>query len=138
MSQPSSPPPVSGPFGQQAKPFARFDDLFAADPYPLAATALELFRMPKIEEDNVLNWLRGLVVEQAPSVFGLSYSLPPALEATLQRILLLWERALVAARTTEGRDRVSRRVLLLDPGLPTKSYGERLAVVSGGQPTDLR
>jgi len=126
------------PYGQSRKPFERFDDLFAADPHPLAATALELFRVPKIEEDDVVTWLRGLVAEQAPSVFGLSYNLPPALEATLQRILLLWERAVVAARTTEGRDRVSRMVLLLEPGLPAKPYGERLAVLRGERPSDLR
>lgn len=133
----TTPPTPQGPMAHQ-RPFARFDDLFAADPYPLAAAGLELFRQPELELDVLRAWLRGLVVEQPASVLGLAISTPRVLEATLQRMLLLWERALVAARVIEGRDVISVRVLLLAPSVPTQPYGERLALVRGEAVSDFR
>lgn len=138
MGQPPLPQHVPGPPGQPARPFGRFDDLFAADPYPLAAAGLGLFRSPKIDQSAVQTWLRSLVVEQAPTMLGLTYGVPPALEASEVRILLIWEHALVAARTLEGSDHVSRKVLLLAPAVITKPYAEQLAILQGDRTVDLR
>lgn len=113
--------PVSQP------PFATFDQLFAADPYELAAAALDLFHKPKIEQTRVQTWLRSLVAQKGETFLGINISEPPPLEATEHRILLIWERALVASRTLEGRDHTTAGVLLLDPGVRAMPYQQRLS-----------
>lgn len=119
--------------------FATFNDLFNADPYGLAAAAIDLFHQPKIHQHRVQTWLRSLVQEKGSTFLGLNISEPPPLEATEHRIVLIWERAMVASRTLEGADHAYASVLLLDPRIRTLPYQARLSQLraAAGVP-DLR
>lgn len=108
-------------------PFATFHDLFAADPYELAASALDLFGEPKIVQSELQDWLRALVAEKGESILGMHISEPPPLEATEHKIVLIWERAVVAVRTLEGRDYAWAGLLLLEPGIRSLHFTDRVA-----------
>ena len=120
-------------------PFATFNDLFAADAYGLAAAALDLFHQPKIDQSRLQTWLRSMVVQKGDTFLGINVSEPPPLEATEHRIVLIWERALVASRTLEGRDYAHAGLLLLDPQVRVMPYQQRLSHLrAAAGVTDLR
>ena len=132
-------PPEEIRVTQHPVPFATFNDLFAADPYGLAAAGLDLFQTPKIKQGRLQDWLRGLVMERGATFLGLAVSEPPPLEATEHRIILIWEHAMVAARTVDGSDHTSLGLLLLDPQVQGWPYEQRLAHLRRGPLTpDLR
>lgn len=107
-------------------PFVTFNDIFAADPYGLAAAGIDLFRTPKIKQSVLQQWLRSLVMEKGETFLGIAYTEPPPLEATEHRIVLIWERAMVASRTVDGSDHTSAGLLLLDPRIVSWPYEQRL------------
>ncbi|MFW6597560.1 hypothetical protein ACQBAU_03410 [Propionibacteriaceae bacterium Y2011] len=120
-------------------PFRTFGDLFAGDPYALAAAGLDLFQQPKIPQGRLQSWLRGLVAEKGQTFLGVSISEPPPLEATEHRIILIWEHSLVVARTVDGGDVVRAGLLLLDPRVLRWAHDQRRAHLRGGLgATDLR
>ncbi|MDN5726824.1 MAG: hypothetical protein L0G99_12985 [Propionibacteriales bacterium] len=113
----------------QQPPFGTDADLFAADPYPLAASALDLFNDTQIGQQRLQQWLRALVAGQVGNSLGL-FGGSVHLRAVEQRVLLIWEHALVASRM-QGRviDTATRNefVLLLDPDIVSLPYEQRLA-----------
>lgn len=118
--------------GVTQPPFATFNDIFAAEPYGLAAAGIDLFRTPKIKQSALQMWLRSLVMEKSETFLGLTISEPPPLEATEHRIVLIWEHAMVAARTVDGSDHTTPGLLLLDPRILTWPYDQRLTHLRGG------
>ncbi|HIT76576.1 MAG TPA: hypothetical protein IAA98_13410 [Candidatus Avipropionibacterium avicola] len=120
-------------------PFATFNDLFAAEPHGLAAAGLDLFRTPKIRQNDLQTWLRSLVMERGQTFLGLNVGEPPPLEASEHRIILIWEHAMVAARTVDGSDHTATGLLLLDPRVMGWAYEQRLQHLrSATSASDLR
>lgn len=94
--------------------YPSFTEMANADPYPIAAAALHpvFGQTPLVERSRLEQVLRTMCAEKGPTILGFNTEVLP-IEIVEARTILIWERALVAARRMNGSGEYQREGLIL-------------------------